>query len=140
KCFPIKPQLPIYYTKNDDEDFRFFGLPLKIRGENEDEFRFMEYMGTEIMVCPVSNKNHVIKKCQEARLLKKYFLKNDVVIYLIEIEIEKSRYVFLLKPKTRSITMIDEKYPIGKLMHYPDPMEFQRSHEALPYKALKGLE
>ena len=140
KYFVIKPQLPIYYTKNDDEDFRFFGLPLKIRGENEDEFRFLEYMGAEIMVCPVSKNNHVVTKCYDARLLKKYFLKNDVVIYLIEIEIKKDRYVFLLKPKTRSITMIDQKYPIGKLMHYPDPIKFQKSHESLPYKALQGLE
>lgn len=142
KYFPIKIQMPIYYTSNEDEDFRFFGIPFKIRGENEDEFRFIEYLGKEILIYPVSKHSPVVKHVRRARLLKKYFLKNDVVAYLIEIsnEVNDHKDIFLLKPKTRSITLINGKYPIGKLMYYPNPTVFQKEHESLPYKNLKGIE
>jgi RsiW-degrading membrane proteinase PrsW (M82 family) len=142
KYFPVKIQIPIYYSKNDDEDFRLFGIPIKIRGENRREFRFLEYMGKDVYIHPVSKENTLITETHRARLLKKYFLKNDVVIYLIEIanETDTHKDIYLLKPLTRHIKNIDESYPVGMLMEYKDPADFQREHEAMPYKKLKSIE
>ncbi len=141
KYFPVKIQIPIYYSANDDEDFRLLGIPIKIRGENWREFRFLEYMGKDIYIHPVSGQNTLVKKSQRARLLKKYFLKNDVVIYLAEISGEdEHKAIYLLKPLTRRLKGIDDSYPVGILMEYKDPALFQKEHEQLPYKKLKALE
>ncbi len=142
KYFPIKIQIPIYFTRNNDEDFNFFGIPIKIRGENKREFRFLEYMGKDIHVYPISNENTIITEEHKARLLKKYFLKNDVVTYLIEVSngANESKDIYLLKPITYSIKFIDDSYPVATLMKYEDPTVFQQEHETLPLKALKPLE
>lgn len=138
KYFPIKIQLPLHYTKNEDEDFRFFGIPIKIRGENEKEFQFLKYMGQDIFIYDVKPNTQNSKRGKRARLLKKYFLKNDVVTYLIEVYNEdKESDIYLLKPKTRAITYIDNEYPIASLMKYENPAIFQKEHETLSYKELK---
>lgn len=141
KYFPVKIQMPIHYTTNDDEDFSIFGVAFKIRGENEKEFQFIQYMGKDIMICPVNKNQSKIHTNKRARLLKKYFLKNDVVTYLIEIYNEDAPSdIYLLKPKTRSITYINSIYPIASLMNYDDPLAFQKEHETLSYKELKRIE
>ena len=141
KYFPVKIQMPIHYTTNDDEDFSVFGIAFKIRGENEKEFQFIQYMGKDIMICPINKKVSKLQTNKRARLLKKYFLKNDVVTYLVEIYNEDAPSdIYLLKPKTRSITMINGKYPIASLMYYENPLAFQKEHETLSYKELKRIE
>lgn len=141
KYFPIRIQLPIHYTTNDDEDFSIFGIAFKIRGENEEEFQFIQYMGKDILLCPVNKKVSKIQTTKRARLLKKYFLKNDVVTYLVEIYNEDApSNIYLLKPKTRSITLFNGKYPIASLMYYKDPLAFQKEHQELSYKDLKRIE
>ena len=75
------------------------------------------------------------KKC------KKYFLKNDVVTYLVEIYNEDApSNIYLLKPKTRSVTHVNGTYPIASLMQYDNPQAFQKGHETLSYKELKRIE
>ena len=141
KYFPIKIQMPIHYTTNDDEDFSIFGVAFKIRGENEKEFQFIKYMGKDILICPVNKRISKILTNKRGRLLKKYFLKNDVVTYLVEIYNDDAPSdIYLLKPKTRSITFINGIYPIASLMYYDDPLEFQKEHETLSYKELKRIE
>ena len=143
KYFPIKIQSPIYYTLNDDEDYNFFGvLPLKIRGENEAEFKFIKYMGKEILICPLDKDSSILKTDRKARLLKKYFLKNDVVTYLVEIynDNHTDKKVFLLKPKTTASHLIAGDFPVATLMYYENPTAFQKAHETLSYKALKRVE
>ena len=142
KYFPVKIQIPIYITGNDDEDFKLLGIPIKIRGENRREFRFLEYMGKEIYIYPVSSENKIITEAHRARLLKKYFLKNDVVTYLIEIasEFNDHKEIYLLKPLSHSIKSVDDSYPVGTLMEYEDPSTFHKEHETLPYKKLKSIE
>ena len=74
-------------------------------------------------------------------LLKKYFLKNDVVTYLVEIYNEDAPSdIYLLKPKTRSGTYVNNIYPIASLMYYENPLDFQKEHETLSYKELKRIE
>jgi len=142
KYFPIKLQLPFYYTQNDDEDFKFLWIPIKIRGESEKEFQFLKYMGSTILIYPVNKEKSVIQHKKEARLLKKYYLKNDVVTYLLEVwnEDDHMKEIFLLKPKTRGITYIYKEYPIGILMYYENPALFQKEHETLAYSDLKIIE
>jgi len=65
KYFPIKIQLPFYFTKNDDEDFKLLWLPIKIRGENEKEFQFLKYMGKDIFICDVNPKTQPKIKANE---------------------------------------------------------------------------
>jgi len=142
KYFPIKIQSPIFYTKNDDEDFNFFGIPLKIRGENEHEFLFLKFVGKNILICPISSKNTHITENTKARVLKKYYLKNDVVTYLIEVFSDKNTdgKIYLLKPKTRGLTMVENKFPIGLLAEYDPKSLFKTEHESISYKELKLLE
>ena len=141
KYFPIKIQMPIHYTTNDDEDFSIFGIAFKIRGENEKEFQFIQYMGKDITIYPINKKASTIQVNKRARLLKKYFLKNDVVTYLIEIYNEDAPSdIYLLKPKTRSVTYVNNIYPIASLMYYENPIDFQKEHETLSYKELKRIE
>lgn len=141
KYFPVKIQMPIHYTTNDDEDFSIFGVAFKIRGENEKEFQFIQYMGKDITICPVNKKATTIQFNKRARLLKKYFLKNDVVTYLVEIYNEDApSNIYLLKPKTRSVTHVNGAYPIASLMQYDNPQAFQKGHETLSYKELKRIE
>jgi hypothetical protein len=141
KYFPVKIQMPIHYTTNDDEDFSILGIAFKIRGENEKEFQFIQYMGKDITICPINKKLSKIQTNKRARLLKKYFLKNDVVTYLVEIYNEDAPSdIYLLKPKTRSGTYVNNIYPIASLMYYENPLDFQKEHETLSYKELKRIE
>jgi len=143
KYFPIKIQFPIYYTKNDDEDYNVFGiLPLKIRGENEKEFQFIQYMGKDVWVCPLNTTHSTLQENKKARLLKKYFLKNDVVTYLIEIrsQDDERKEIFLLKPKTTGSTVTNQGFPIATLFYYKNPTQFQKDYEALSYKELQSIE
>lgn len=143
KYFNIKLQSPIYYTRNEDEDINILGfLPLKIRGENQYEFRFLNYMGKNIRVCPISENSKILKTEKSARLLKKFFLKNDVVSYLIEIySTDHSRKeIFLLKPKTIATKHLNRDIPIGTLYYYENPALFQKEQESISFKSLRPLE
>lgn len=143
KYYPIKIQSPIYYTLNDDEDYNFFGVfPLKIRGENECEFKFIKYMGKEILICPLDKDSSILKTDRKARLLKKYFLKNDVVAYLVEVynDNHSDKKIYLLKPKTTTSHLIVGDFSIATLMYYENPAAFHKAHETLSYKTLKRVE
>jgi len=140
KYFPIKIQSPIYYTKNDDEDFSIFGIGLKIRGENEKEFQFLQYMGQDVYIHDVNKNLAESKGSKKSHFLKKYFLKNDVVTYLITVYNEDdTNTVYLLKPKTTSNSYINNLYPIATLLQYENPTEFQKTHKTLSYKELKKI-
>ena len=141
KYYPIKIQSPIYYTNNNDEDFNILGLiPLKIRGENEAEFQFMKYIGKEILIGPVSKSNSIISKEHKCKLIKKYFLKNDVASYLIDIyniNGNGENKLYILKPKTSSTTLIEGKYPVAMLLK-EETLEVL--HENVEYIYVKDLQ
>lgn len=143
KYFKIKLQLPIYITKNDDADFNIFGLlPFKVRGESEKELRFFKYMGKDILICPLHPEKSVIKVNRKGRLLKKYFLKNDVVAYLVELYDDEyfNKEIFILKPKTIGITTYNTDYPIANLLSYNNKVNIGNSLNPPSYKDLNGLE
>lgn len=143
KYFKIKLQSPIYLTKNDDEDLNIFGiLPFKIRGENEKEFRLFQFMGKDILICPLHPEKSKIQVNRKGRLLKKYFLKNDVVVYLVELYEDENlkKEIFILKPKTYGITTYKLDLPIASLMDYNQKIDIGNSLNPPSYKDLITLE
>jgi hypothetical protein len=143
KYFKIKLQLPIYITKNNDEDFNLLGLmPLKIRGENEKEIQFFKYMEKLILVCPLKPEHSEIHVNRKGRLIKKYFLKHDVVTYLLELEEDEFHHkeLFILKPKTFGISYYNDKYPIAGLYSYDEKNNLTDSSSPLSYKDLQLIE
>ncbi|MES2567654.1 MAG: PrsW family glutamic-type intramembrane protease [Bacteroidota bacterium] len=140
KYLKVRLQLPFHFTKNDDEDILFLGLPIKIRGENEKEFRFLQFLGKEILICPV-DEQQTLKKERRARVIKKYFLKNDVVTYLVEIFDEDGTKgnMFILKPKTTKFTDLKHKYPVAILMDN-ERLTSQSETEHPSYDELKKIE
>ncbi|MEO6304848.1 MAG: hypothetical protein ABIP51_16930, partial [Bacteroidia bacterium] len=119
KYFDLKIQFPFYITKNGDEDFRLPGinLPIKVRGENYMEHIPTKYIDKHITVCPVNIKKSYLKKVVNGTITNKYLLFDDVVVYSIvfdKMEIDNSN-LFLIKPKTRGKTEIDEHFPIEGL-------------------------
>jgi len=143
KYFKIKLQLPIYITKNNDEDFNLLGLmPLKIRGENEKEIQFFKYMEKLILVCPLNLENSKIKINRKGRLIKKYFLKHDVVTYLLELEEDEynDEELFILKPKTYGITNYNKQYPIASLYSYEEKHNLSDLSNPPSYKDLNLTE
>lgn len=139
KYVPIKIQLPFHYTKNDDEDFIFLGLPIKIRGENEKEIQFLHYVGRDILLCPVKPESSVLQGNRKAHILKKYFLKNDVITYLVKVEAGNETDIYLLKPKTTHTTLYENTYPIAKLMLYSNE-DIEKEKQKADYKELEFLE
>ena len=143
KYFKIKMQLPFYYTKNDDEDINILGfLPLKIRGESRKEFRFYRYMGKDVFICPLNPEQSSIKTNRKGRFLKKYFLKNEVVAYLIELYENENfkKEIFIMKPKTFGTLFFNARYPIANLFKYDFKQEINEALNPPSYKELEGLE
>ena len=140
KYLAIKLQLPFYFTKNEDEDFKLLWVPIKIRGENEKEFQFIKYMGKDILIYDVTQSNPISNEGKKGRLLKKYFLKNDTVTYLIEIDNnDQTSNIYLLKPKTSGITFINGIYPIGNLYDYNIINHEEVQFSNISYKDLKYI-
>lgn len=140
KYYPVKIQSPVYISFGGDEDFRLLGFPIKIRGESPKEFQFIKYMGKDIFISSVK-KDGMISEHRKARLLKKYFLKNEVVTYLLEtVDQEGKKEVFLLKPKTSGLTYKNNTYPIAILFKYDAGLIAGQSLNAIAYKELKPLD
>jgi RsiW-degrading membrane proteinase PrsW (M82 family) len=138
KYFPVKIQLPFYITRNDDEDFRFFYLlPIKIRGENSFEYKLTTYLDKNIKLFPVTSNRTFIRSPREAMITDKLLLHDDIVVYLVKLN--DSDKLFFLKPKTRGITEIQEKYTIASLMSCEKSIDAGNYRE-LRYDQLKPLE
>jgi RsiW-degrading membrane proteinase PrsW (M82 family) len=141
KYVPIKLQFPIYRTTNDDADFSIFGLNLKIRGENEKEMRFLKYIGRDILLCPIKPESSVLQGNRKSHIIKKYLLKNDVVTYLIKVELDNEQEaIYLLKPKTLHQTLFDKTYPIAKLILYSNEDIESYKQKKADYHQLEFLE
>ncbi|MBA3681528.1 MAG: PrsW family intramembrane metalloprotease [Bacteroidetes bacterium] len=118
KYFNVKIQFPFYVTKNDDEDFRipYLNFPIKVRGENYHEHIPTKYIDKPILVCPVNPKNSYLKTPVDAIISNKYLLFDDVVVYTVQLNDKDNKtYTYLLKPKTRGKTEINDLFPIEAL-------------------------
>ncbi len=118
KYFNVKIQFPFYITKNDDEDFRipYLNLPIKVRGENYREHIPTKYIDKSILVCPVNPKKSYLKVPVDAIISNKYLLFDDVVVYTVQLnEHDNKAYTYILKPKTRGKTEVNNIFPIEAL-------------------------
>lgn len=142
KYYPVLIQMPIHISFHQDEDFKLFGIPLKIRGESPKEFQFIRFMDKEIGITSINAKGNAALTERKARLLKKYFLKNDVVTYLIEMNNEQNNHkeIYLLKPKTNGVTLYHNTYPIAMLFHYNSEQLSNQEIHQLAYRDLKLID
>ena len=63
-------------------------------------------------------------------------MKNDIVIFLIEVYDDSGKKIFILKPKTKGITLVNTIYPIASLMHHSNSVDYSN----LFYQDLKAIE
>ena len=142
KYFEIKIQSPFYITKNGDEDFNILGfIPLKIRGENKFEFVFLNFIGHEVLISPVNAETTILKTNTKARILDKFFLKEDVVTYTLEFEANEYRekVIYILKPKTMGNTLFQNQFPIAELLIYTKSTENRNDSNPLSLKELEKV-
>ncbi len=116
KYIPVKLQLPIQITKNHDEDINLFGiLPIKIRGGNKYEFLFFNLMEKKLWLFPLNKKSGKFKNHTLCRILKKVYLKNEVVCFILETETDQIKTKYILKPSRKSLFSIHQIYPTGMI-------------------------
>lgn len=143
KYFTVKPQFPFYITRNDDEDFifPFLNLPIKIRGENFQEYLLTKYLNCPIKLYPINIKKTFLGHAVEAMITDKYLLFDDVIVYVVSIPgvVVKTNTVFLLKPKTIGTILINDEYPIEGLFEVELQHELKDLH-GIDFKKLKFLE
>jgi RsiW-degrading membrane proteinase PrsW (M82 family) len=141
KYFEVRPALPFYITKNQDEDFLLplIDLPIKVRGENYKEHILTKYLGRKIEINPFDAENSVIKESLEATIVDKLLLHDDVIVYKLDLPSmeNKQTRTLLLKPKTSGETMVNDQYPIEGLF------EIEKSTfdlHSFDFKKMKFLE
>lgn len=136
KYFQVTLQLPFYITRNNDEDFRIMGMiPIKIRGENAFEYLPTRFLHKTIQILPVNPKRSYIQTPRNVYMTDKVLLHDDVIVYLIKIEAIDQ--LFFLKPKTRGVTTINDKYIIAGLYSCTNPQHTFEDYSAINYKELK---
>src|SRR5690606_4919358 len=108
KYFKVTLALPFYITKNKDEDFRvpLLNIPVKIRGENQQEYFLTRYLGKSVHLFPLKGDpedpaNASPESSVQAIISGKILLYDDVIVYTLFIEDKlwiKPDKIFVLKP------------------------------------------
>lgn len=143
KYFPVKIQLPIQLTKYKDENINFLGiLPLKVRGESKHEFRFFNLMEKQLYINAINDSSELIPSKLACRIIKKHYLKDDVVIFSIDIWFsdKATPQHYYIKPKTHSVTLVNKLHPIGKLLSYPPEKLPITNYQTISYFEFTPLE
>jgi RsiW-degrading membrane proteinase PrsW (M82 family) len=108
----ILPQLPLYLTKNKDEDIRIplLNLKIRVRGENFREHLLTRAVQKMIRLIPAKNHNtetgeYVVK------IIRKLLLADDVAVYQIDLQLgnELEKVVYFLRPKSGPLAIGDEE-------------------------------
>lgn len=141
KYIPVKLQLPIQITKNHDEDINLFGiLPIKIRGGNKYEFLFFNLMEKQLWLYPVNKQSVLFQNHTLCRLLKKIYLKNGVVCFILETESEHSKTKYILKPTKKSLFTLHKLYPTGMLYQFHNELENSELLQKTELSELSAIE
>lgn len=113
----VRIGLPFYITRNQDEDFRIFGIPIKIRGENHYEHFLTKYLHRVVEIRPVNPASSIIVKPAMAKIERKIMLEGEVTVYEISLESVKNQsdIVYILKAKTKGLREVSGQYPIHGL-------------------------
>jgi RsiW-degrading membrane proteinase PrsW (M82 family) len=139
KYFKVSIGLPFYLTRNNDEDLRipFINIPLKIRGETLREHLLTRYLHRNVYLVPLDPLNSFLGKETLVNITGKHLLKNDVVVYSIQLLENKSdQAVYYLQPRYIGIKGSHNNYPVEGLYKLED----LKSKEIIGYNDLKWLE
>lgn len=136
KYFTVKIELPFYYTKNNDEDFKFLWfIPIKIRGEGVFEYKLTTFLNKIIEIYPLNVKSSVVKEPVKVNLIEKLLLKDDVVVY----KAMHNNETYFLKPKTNGETETEDDFPISGLFTLKPDKNYENPSE-ISYKDLLFME
>lgn len=136
KYFNVRIELPFYYTRNNDEDFKFLWcIPIKIRGEGANEYKLTTFLNKAIHIFPLSKDSGIIKEPIQMNLTDKLLLKEDVVVYKAMIDGE----TYFLQPKTNGDTETEDDFPISGLFTLK-PQKIAENPKDLSYTDLQFLE
>ena len=112
---PIRLELPFRYGNGGV-------LGVRVKGDSFLETALDKYYEEYFTINPVS-KNARVGAPQLAYIEKKLFLKNDEsfsVARVFKDETKQEYELYLLKPKTDGMVLIDKKYPIASFFKYKD--------------------
>lgn len=136
KYFNVNIELPFYFTKNGDEDFKLFYLfPIKIRGESAYEYKLTTYLNKMVQLFPLSEKETQIKEPLTVNLCDKILLNDDVIVY----KAQHQNQTYYIKPKTTGDTETEQEHPIAGLFTL-NPVYNQENEAVLSYKDLNFIE
>ncbi len=136
KYFNIKPELPLYITKNNDEDFKFLWfIPIKIRGEGVFEYKLTTFLNKIIELYPLNASTSVLKEPVKVSLVDKLLLKDDVIVY----KATHNNETYFIKPKTNGETETEDDFPISGLFTLKTGKNYENPSE-ISYKDLFFLE
>ncbi|MBL7931874.1 MAG: PrsW family intramembrane metalloprotease, partial [Bacteroidia bacterium] len=117
KYFKVTLALPFYITKNKDEDFKIpvLNIPVKIRGENQQEYFLTKYLGKNVRLFPLKGEkedlhNSVAGSSINAVISDKILLYDDVIVYTLFIEDKlwiKPDKIFVLKPVMKTFAKLE---------------------------------
>lgn len=136
KYFNVNIELPFYYTKNNDEDFKFLWfIPIKIRGEGISEYKLTTYLNKNIDLYPLNPNISPIKEPLNVNLSDKLLLKDDVIVY----KAVHNDQTYFIKPKTNGETETEDDFPISGLFTLKKDKTFENPND-ISYKDLFFLE
>lgn len=136
KYFDVNIELPFYYTRNSDEDFKFLWLiPIKIRGEGAYEYKLTTFLNKALDIYPLHSNSTVVKEPIQVNLTDKLLLKDDVVVY----KAVHNNQTYFIKPKTNGDTETEDDFPISGLFTLKPEKNFENPGD-ISYKDLQFLE
>ncbi len=114
----IRIQIPIKWARNKDEDLKLFWLfPLKIRGENQQEFNFIRYINKPFHIKPIIQETSILPNRVQISIIKKVKFKYEAIGYIVVLNqfIFNKDQKFLLLPNLASL---NTKTPTATLKFY----------------------
>jgi RsiW-degrading membrane proteinase PrsW (M82 family) len=111
---PLYLELPFYFgtAKFSDGSSR---VRLFIRGESYNESAINTYFEKPFDLVSMSAKKW--KKIRPARIIKKFYLRNEELFYIVEVENDQNQKEnYLMKPKIGGQEFAYDKYPIASLI------------------------
>lgn len=134
---PVLPQLPVYLTKNRDQDVRipFFKLNIRVRGENFREHLITRAIQRLVRLMPA--KNHKNSEGEYVvKITRKIFLADDIAVYQIDLQLqnEEGNNLYFLRPKSAPLSLVGSEDLMVGLYHlklrenYLDPESINSSH------------
>ena len=102
---------------------------------------FLNFIGHEVLISPVNAETTILKTNTKARILDKFFLKEDVVTYTLEFEANEyhEKIIYILKPKTMGNTLFQNQFPIAELLIYTKSTENRNDSNPLSLKELEKV-